>query len=85
MSDKANGGPAFPVPFERAYDGISQRDWFAQNADLSGINLIMHREMAEALCGPQPTEESRALVEWHFLVDATIRYIAADAMLEARK
>ena len=40
MSTRQDGGPAFPVPppteFNRAYSGMSLRDWFAGQA-ITGV------------------------------------------------
>lgn len=81
MSEKDNGGPAFPqfdvVAGERdghgdaieaytvATGGMTLRDWFAGQA------------MAGLLANPQTGENSQAVIHAAFA--------AADAMLEARK
>lgn len=82
MTNRNDGGPAFPTMDSKP--GITKRDWFAQNADISGAHTILHKEMAETICGPRP-DDFRGQLVWHFQVDAALRYIAADAMLEARK
>lgn len=70
MSEKQDGGPAFPraagqLPGSQA--GMSLRDWFA----------------GQALVGAVATVNGPGFAEWAYYADAA--YQIADAMLAARK
>ena len=72
MTDRHDGGPAFPIKGRGAFDlelvqaeGMTLRDWFAGQA-LAGILSNPNIENA------------------YFTVDAGLAYDAADAMLAAR-
>ena len=84
-----DGGSAFPVPTDRAIDGMTLRDYFAANItvpeDLGwGADGLMG--------GPPPNwsskgdyEQSLKCVAWWAEAEAKYRYMRADAMLKARK
>lgn len=81
-------------------EGMSLRDWFAQKAPLAEIEEIkfknLSRVSAEVLAGRshpveprKPTREELVsyqidVVKWQAEVTAALRFIMADAMLEAR-
>lgn len=81
MSDKIDdGGPAFPLfgdmlPTDYGFAGMSLRDWFAGQADVSAYNPA---ETYRDNHGKSPSVEELAAYI------ASIRYIEADAMLAAR-
>jgi hypothetical protein len=89
MTEKHDGGPAFPNPYIEAdplEKGMTLRDWFAGQADITGSLAVVDRDICENLCGPAPAQtDTIDLFKWQAKVLATLRYIAADAMLEARK
>lgn len=91
MNKIEDGGPAFPVPEEaniNNQEGMTLRDWFA--AECGGVAEGCSKDVGEALTGrPFPTAEighPRTLAQmlWWADVDATYRYMRADAMLKAR-
>jgi hypothetical protein len=65
-------------------DGMSLRDWFAGQPDIVGSTLTISKEQGEALAGPRPDDPLDAF-RWQCMVMASLRYIAADAMIAARK
>lgn len=79
MSDRNDGGPAFPIlkpqnpNFEYCDPGMTLRDWFAGQA-LAGI-----------LANPNIHKEANALGVPCVNIAVPAAYVAADAMLEARK
>ena len=82
-----DGGAAFPTgltPGHYSQEGMSLRDWFAAQPDITGSLMVMDKEACEALCGPAP-EIGIELFKWQVKVLATLRYIAADAMIAARE
>jgi len=93
MSDVNNGGPAFPreayvnpngVTVRVGSDGMTLRDWFAGQPDITGNLMVMDKEACEVLCGPHPApEDAIEVFKWQVKVLATLRYIAADAMIAA--
>ena len=89
MSERDDGGPAFPLTressFSKNYEGMTLRDWFAGQADISSALGLLHREGCENLIGKPMPDDFVDMVRWHFDVVAALRMIAADAMLEARK
>lgn len=84
MSVRDDGGPAFPVPWDRYVDGMTLRDWFAGQPDIVGSTLTISKEQGEALAGPRPDDPLEAY-RWQCMVMASLRYIAADAMIAARQ
>ena len=52
MSERADGGPAFPGPIHPGHDGMTLRDWFAGQA-LVGIapGIVEHRGSAQLGAG----------------------------------
>ena len=68
-------------------DEKDMRDWFAGQPDIAGSLALISKDVGEALCGPAPDGEFNPLeaYKWQAKVQAAVRYIAADAMLEARK
>jgi len=72
MSEKDNGGPAFPVPINQManFHGMSLRDWFAGNANEGDILEVIFQN-AKAKIGKKITRQQA-------------RYIYADAMLAER-
>ena len=65
-------------------ENMSLRDWFAGQPDITGSLLLLDRDACEALCGTAP-EAGINLFKWQVKVLATLRYIAADAMIAARE
>jgi hypothetical protein len=88
MTARDDGGPAFPI--QGSYDtnwehnGMSLRDWFAGQSDITGSTLMINKEQGEALAGPRP-DDPLGSYKWQCQVLAALRYIAADAMIAARK
>ena len=72
----------------RSWDGMTLRDWFAGQEQLSDCNDI-DMGTFEALAGKRPdgnlTTNTIAWLEWEAAWRARIRYIRADAMLKARE
>lgn len=95
MTEKNDGGPAYPVPMVttetcgvyRDVDvrWLSMRDVFAMNAPADIVQEISgctHSQIAEFL--DLPIDK----IQWsihHPIADTKARYIYADMMLEARK
>lgn len=94
-SEQNDGGPAFPVPGEQQYEhpvhgvifpssvygsrydpGMTLRDWFAGQADIPWN--VLHAMLVQR-GEHEPT--SGRVAEYR----ANMKYIEADAMLEARK
>ena len=70
MSEKNNGGPAFPVAHDGFYKlGMTLRDWFAGQA-LAGMATLY------AVAGGVSEDIAKA--------NATVSYLMADAMLKER-
>ena len=88
MVARDDGGFVFPIPgsYDTAYEhnGMTLRDWFAGQPDIVGSTLTISKEQGEALAGPRPDDPLDAY-RWQCVVMASLRYIAADAMLTARK
>jgi len=97
-----DGGPAFPFKCQgqttgpEIYYGMSLRDWFAGNDDLTDWNKVnMEPAMMEALAGrkipecvksriPNSEQDWLELLEFLSLVRAKLRYMRSDAMVKAR-
>ena len=93
-----DGGPAFPVAghcvdASGAYcgdvvnsKGLSLRDWFAGQYDVSGIKFP-DIESAAKFLGEEPPDKSDfvSLVEMSFRLNAKLKYMGSDAMLAAKK
>lgn len=62
----------------------SQRDRFAGQPDITGSTMMISKEQGEALAGPRPDDPLDSY-RWQCMVMASLRYIAADAMIAARK
>lgn len=77
MSERDNGGPAFPKTREAIIDsrsaGMTLRDWFAGQALAGLVQLRAVHEAARE--SGEPAEK----------ITAAAAYEYADAMLEARK
>ena len=89
MSEKDDGGPAFPVSgvkieaglfqLDPVFHGMSLRDWFAgqvMNAFASDLSDV------EVALRPEDTDESFRVRYWSEL--ASTAYAVADAMLAER-
>ncbi len=98
MTEKNDGGPAFPLDRENALmpvtdmggrdvsSGMSLRDYFAAHADIADYK-IGSLERAAAFVGieaPQ-ADDVEALMYLGAALQAKLRYMFADAMLAARK
>ena len=95
MSDRKDGGPAFPVfdsmrvsmDYACADAGMALRDWFAGQAlnKLARPTRPRHDECYEANCKNSKNGglgiNARECIEW----DARVCYAYADAMLKARE
>ncbi len=96
MSAQNDGGPAFPSDSacaswqcRKPSSGMSLRDWFAGHETLSDWDVTgacMPKEAAELLAGrPCPTTGNYVdNLIWEADWRARLRFIRADAMLEAR-
>jgi len=84
MTARDDGGPAFPIPWEGRANGMTLRDWIAAQPDITGSTLMIAQEQGEALAGPRP-DDPLGSYRWQCEVLAALRYIAADAMIAARK
>jgi hypothetical protein len=87
MTARDDGGQAFPTPEPIEYNerqGMSLRDWFAGQPDITGSTLMIAKEQGEALAGPRP-DDPLGSYKWQCQVLAALRYIAADAMIAERK
>lgn len=98
MSDVNDGGAAFPQcgvfdgtrnevnPVGAYFDagGMSLRDWFAGQADVSGYKLTP--EMLEQFIGTKypGVENVEKLIQFGLDAESKLRYMMADAMLKAR-
>jgi len=89
---KDNGGPAFPVftpdmnVGDDAGPGMSLRDWFAGHASTEGYTFADANEASAVLGIALPADNSHVeMVRFAIRAQAALRYLAADAMLEARK
>lgn len=82
-----DGGPAFPQVNETS--GMSLRDWFAGQTSLTDAhNILLDIEYCEKLVGhPRPDLDTdvEGGLRWTCAVSAKLKYMQADAMLEARK
>lgn len=93
MSEIKDGGPAFPNlkandsgPRDARNAGMSLRDWFASNADVSGISFANSAEGAIWMGEPCPgPEDFDALIGLNARLIARLKYIMADAMLAERE
>ena len=74
----------FHSPWPTGDQGMSLRDWIAAQPDITGSTMMISKEQGEALAGPRPDDPLDAF-RWQCMVMASLRYIAADAMLAARK
>ena len=85
IAKEFGGGPAFPVTDEcSGMLGMTLRDYFAAKADVSKMQ-ISSNEIAEKLAGRKRPSGALEQFEWEISIVAKVRYMAADAMLEARK
>lgn len=92
MSTKPNnGGPAFPTETADMYiHGMSLRDWFAGQESLSDWDFGQSspsRELCEALTGEKQPDSTDplALFVWEAKWRAALKYLRADAMIEAKE
>lgn len=100
MSNKETGGSAFPIlgltqnqstgetlihQFNEA--GLTLRDYFAINADIGNVDelsMALGERLLSRQC-PSFNDDAVGLLLWWAEYRAKLRYIEADAMLEARK
>ena len=87
MTNKDNGGPAFPCEFGGTYqnrmsEGMTLRDYFAAKAIPSGLNVSSHD--AANLVGRECPFDSAGKIQWLADVHAALCWIMADAMLKER-
>lgn len=84
MSNKLTGGHAFNLGYDQ---GMTLRDYFAINADIGNMDELS-MELGESLLSrkcPCFKDDPVGLLVWWAEYRAKMRYIEADAMLEARK
>ena len=76
--NKNDGGPAFPVPEQFSYDGMTLRDWFAGQvmATLGNTNPSLPDSPASPSLWPEPPDLMQRRAAW--------AYLQADAMLAER-
>lgn len=82
MSEKENGGPAFPFPVLHGNDspeGMSLRDYFAVHASDEDVENVMHRNSEWVDIGGYEGYLSCKITRQQ------ARYIHADAMLQERE
>lgn len=86
MSEKDNGGPAFPVTYEDGFTdkGMTMRDWFAGMADVSKVEISNIEHGEEVVGRPCPRSGSLDQLKWQADLIAIIRGALADAMLAER-
>ena len=94
MTNKDNGGPAFPRDGYQVEDeygrketiqgknGMTLRDYFAAKAIPSGLNVSSHD--AANLVGRECPFDSAGKIQWLADVNAALCWIMADAMLKER-
>jgi len=69
-----DGGPSYQMTL---------RDWFAGQPDITGSTMLISLDEAQTLIGPAP-DDAIGKFKWQVKLLAALRYIAADAMIEAR-
>lgn len=97
MNNKIDGGAAFPQSGCAQYaqwapeGGMTLRDYFAAHADISGDlegdGCIEHRLALSLMNGEIPPSWDNDYLEarvWWASAESRLRYMKADAMLEAR-
>lgn len=87
MTTINDGGPALPVESGRAAaTGMTLRDYFAAKADVDDrLDRITNEEMTSI--GLPDSGRNNDVLFWmqrHFKAKAILKYMEADAMLEAR-
>ena len=65
--------------------GITLRDYFAANADMSRFQVESLESVALIAGRPMPENDQIDIIRWQFELVANMRYLAADAMLKARE
>ncbi len=85
-----DGGPAFPSGLDyndtKPSGGMSLRDWFAGQYDVSEIKFPDLQSAARFLGEEMPYESDFAsMVAFSCRLKAKLKYMGADAMLAARK
>lgn len=92
MSEKDDGGPAFPVvptmegagQWGYAYPGMTLRDWFAGQVEVEiDISIDLAEQIAGRTCPPWQSDYIGNIRFWAE-VEAIVRGIKADAMLAER-
>ena len=92
MTDKHDGGPAFPIKGRGAFDleivqaeGMSLRDWFAATGpdELFKFHSLDDAAKLMGVDAPDP-EDSAAIIAFAFALQAKMRFAYADAMIAAR-
>lgn len=91
MPKKNDGGPAYPRPASEVamhdpQEGMSLRDAFAKDVDVSQYQFPSYESAAKALGLDDPPVESSLpeAIAFSVKVQARLRYMIADAMLEER-
>lgn len=81
---KATGGPAFPVTIDPRVGfpmGLTKREIFAMNQDLSKIEVNSLEHLEELVGRPFPRTGAFEQLQFQAEAVAKIRFIFADAML----
>lgn len=87
MSEKDTGGQAFPTSNPGYDQGMTLRDYLAINADIGSVDELsmgLGERLLSRQC-PSFKDDPAGLLLWWAEYRAKLRYIEADAMLEARK
>jgi hypothetical protein len=88
MSNRDDGGPAFPVDITgvgMTLLGMSLRDYMAIHAPVSEIQKIFPSSAQDVAEWIAPSVEAHSQGKGQMLFITKARYIWADAMLEARE
>ena len=74
MTEKNDGGPAFPSNYTTTFNGMSLRDYFAAKA-MQGLISACNSEGIWTGCGDKKMNDNMAITA----------YMVADSMLKARE